>query len=446
MPKRKKLEERFEINKITNKMTNTYKSLIENVNIDEITFFDGMPYDAQMKVIDELNILKMMSEINTPYRIQLLNKNISLKFKIVALKKINAFENMDNLDGEYHKLKKWIEAFLSLPFENSKRIPISITDGNEKCSAYMEKCTQILNESVYGLNDAKMQIMQFVGQLISNPLSIGNAIGLKGPMGTGKTTLIKNGLSKMLGRDFAFVTLGGASDGHFLVGHSYTYEGSHYGKISDILIQCKSDNPIIFFDELDKVSNSHGGNEIIGILTHLIDSTQNNEFHDKYFSEVDINVSKCLFVFSFNDERLVNNILKDRMYVIETNGYNTKDKIEICKKFILPSVAKEMNINVNDIIFSDTVIQYIIENYTKPEKGVRNLKRNIETIYSKLNLFRLLKPTSSETNTQSRIQELELFNNKIISISFPLEITKNMIDDLLPKIEEKSSSFVHMYL
>ena len=252
-------------------------------------------------------------------------------------------------------------------------------------------------------------------------------------MGTGKTTLIKNGLSKILGRDFAFITLGGASDGSFLVGHSYTYEGSHYGKISDILIQCKSDNPIIFFDELDKVSDSHGGNEIIGILTHLIDSTQNNEFHDKYFSEVDINVSKCLFVFSFNDERLVNNILKDRMYVIETTGYNNKDKIEICKKFIIHSVLKEMNLNLSDIIVSDNVIQYIIEN-TKQEKGVRNLKRNIETIFSKINLFRLLKP-----NTQ-------LFDNKTITISFPLTITIELVDQLLPKIEHPPTSYLNMYL
>ena len=336
---------------------------------------------------------------------------------------------MDPCDGEYHKLKKWIEAFLSLPFEDSKRIPISISDGTEKCQAYMEQCKQILNDSVYGLNDAKMQIMQFVGQLISNPSSIGNAIGLKGPMGTGKTTLIKNGLSKMLGRDFAFITLGGASDGSFLVGHSYTYEGSDYGKISDILIQCKSDNPIIFFDELDKVSDSHRGNEIIGILTHLIDSTQNNEFHDKYFSEVDINVSKCLFVFSFNDESLVNSILKDRMYVIETNGYNTTDKIEICRNFILPTVSKE--INLYDVHLSDSIIQYVIER-TKSEKGVRNLKRNIETIFSKINLYRLLKP-----NTQ-------LFNNKAITISFPLTITKEIVDELLPKLEE-NKSFLHMY-
>ena len=120
------------------------------------------------------------------------------------------------------------------------------------------------------------------------------------------------------------------------------------------------------------------------------------------------------------------------MYVIETNGYNNKDKIEICKNFILPSVSKEMNINVGDIIFSDSIIQYIIT-YTKHEKGVRNLKRNIETIFSKINLFRLMKPNTC------------LFDNKIITISFPLVITIEMIDNLLPKNEEKSSC-LHMYL
>jgi len=434
MTKRKK-DDKFTINKManTNSASSIYKSLIENVNVDEITYFNGMPYDAQMKIIDDLTILKIMSEINTPYRIQLLNKNICLKFKIVALKKINVFEKMDPSDGEYHKLKKWIEDFLSLPFETSRRIPVSIQDGLDKCQNYMEECKKILNDSVYGLNDAKMQIMQFVGQLISNPSSIGNAIGLKGPMGTGKTTLIKHGLSKILGREFAFITLGGASDGHFLVGHSYTYEGSNYGKISDILIQCKSDNPIIFFDELDKVSDSHGGNEIIGILTHLIDSTQNNEFHDKYFSEIDINVSKCLFVFSFNDETLVNSILKDRMYVIETNGYNDIDKIEICKKFIIPAVLKEMNLDINNIIISDQIIQYIID-YTKHEKGVRNLKRNIEIIFSKINLFRLLKPSTS------------LFDHKSIDVKFPMTLTKKMIEELLPKIEETNLSYLNMYL
>ena len=109
------------------------------------------------------------------------------------------------------------------------------------------------------------------------------------------------------------------------------------------------------------------------------------------------------------------------------------NKIEICKKFILPSVLKEMNLESNDIVISDTIIQCIIEKYTKRERGVRNLKRNIEIIISKINLFRLLKPNTN------------LFDNTSIVVSFPLVITNEIVDKLLPKIEE-NTSFLNMYL
>jgi len=432
MPKRKLCDDSKNFTKTNSKNTTLYTSLIEYAPLNEIEYFDKLPNEIQCNITDELQFLKTISEVDIPYRIQLMNKNISIKFKIVALKKINIFEKMDPLDGEYNKLKKWIECFLSLPFEISKKIPISIDDGYDKCREYMNNCKDILNESVYGLNDAKMQIMQIVGQWISNPKSIGNAIGIKGPMGTGKTTLIKTGMSKMLNRDFAFITLGGANDGSFLEGHSYTYEGSHYGKIVDILIQCKSNNPIIFFDELDKVSESSKGDEIIGILTHLIDTTQNSEFHDKYFSEIEINLSKCLFIFSYNDESKINPILKDRMYTIETNGYTNKDKVIIAKKYLIPSIEKEMNLNSGEIIISNDIIENIIENYTKEEKGVRNLKRNIEIILSKLNLYKYLSP-----NTM-------IFDNKILDITFPFIITSEIINQLLPK-KIISNTFLHMY-
>ena len=136
---------------------------------------------------------------------------------------------------------------------------------------------------------------------VTNPEAIGTAIAIKGPPGTGKTTLIKNGISKILGREFAFIALGGATDSSFLEGHSITYEGSTWGKIVDILIQCRSMNPVIYFDELDKISETPKGDEITGILTHLTDVTQNDKFHDKFFSEIDFDLSKCLFIFSYND-------------------------------------------------------------------------------------------------------------------------------------------------
>ena len=199
----------------------------------------------------------------------------------------------------------------------------------------MENAKNILDKAVYGMEDAKMQILQVLGQLISNPSSVGTAIALKGPPGTGKTTLIKEGVSKILERPFAFLALGGATDSSFLEGHSYTYEGSVWGKVVDILITSKCMNPIIYFDELDKISETPKGEEITGILTHLTDTTQNDKFHDKYFSNIDFNLSKILFIFSYNDEKKVNPILKDRMYRIETKGYDKKQKVIIARDYLI---------------------------------------------------------------------------------------------------------------
>jgi ATP-dependent Lon protease len=220
-------------------------------------------------------------------------------------------------------------------------------------------------------------------------------------MGTGKTTLIKHGISKILNRPFAFITLGGSSDGAFLEGHSYTYEGSTYGKIVDILIQSKVSNPVIFFDELDKVSQSDKGDEIIGILTHLIDSTQNTQFHDKYFSELDFDVSKCLFVFSYNDEEQVNPILKDRMTVIDIPGYGNSDKISIARDYLIPEMNREYSLLIE---WTDSLIELLIEK-TEKESGVRNLKRSLDTVYSKLNLVRILKPDMRCKVTEDMLHE-----------------------------------------
>ena len=135
--------------------------------------------------------------------------------------------------------------------------------------------------------------MQLLGLWLVNPNAVGSAIAIKGPMGTGKTTLIKDGISKILNRPFALVALGGCGDSGFLDGHDYTYEGSKYGKIIDILIQAGCMNPIILFDELDKISDTPKGEEIVGVLTHLTDVNKPS-FADKYMSEISLDMSKAL--------------------------------------------------------------------------------------------------------------------------------------------------------
>ena len=299
----------------------------------------------------------------------------------------------------------------------------------------MSNCKNTLNDVVYGMNDAKIQIMQMIGQWIANPNAIGTAIAIKGPMGTGKTTLIKDGISKILNRPFNLLALGGATDSSYLEGHSYTYEGSTWGKIVDILLQSKTSNPIIFFDELDKVSDTPKGEEITGILTHLTDTTQNTNFHDKYFSEIDFDLSKSLFIFSYNDESKINPILLDRMYKISVKGYDVKEKIVIAKKYLLPKIYEQINFNKEDIIIDDDMIKYIVDNYTETEDGVRNLKRCLEIIFTKLNLFRLMKPGEN------------LFEEDLsIKIEFPLIITEKILKELIKNKNTSDEKWKLMYM
>jgi len=298
----------------------------------------------------------------------------------------------------------------------------------------MEEAKKTLDECVYGLNDAKMQIMQFIGQWIANPNAVAPPIAIKGPPGTGKTTLIKEGISKILNRPFAFLALGGATDSSFLEGHSYTYEGSSWGKVVDILLQSKTMNPVIYFDELDKISDTPKGEEITGILTHLTDTTQNSQFHDKYFSNIDFDLSKVLFIFSYNDEKKVNPILKDRMYRIHTKGYETKEKLIIARDHLIPKIEKNINFEDGQILIPDDTLSFIINEFTEKEKGVRNLKRCLEILYTKINLYTLMKKDS------------KMFDGEVVlNIEFPYTIAIETVKKLIKTTETNTVPF-GMYL
>ena len=393
-----------------------------------------MTVSDQKKIIKQLKDVNNYSKVEKPYRLQLLDSDMPISYQSTALKKINTLNYMDPGSGEYYKIKQWVDTFMTLPFGKTQQLPLSIDDGLDKCNVFMENAKKRLDECVYGLDDAKMQILQLVGQWISNPNSIGTAIAIKGPPGTGKTTLIKEGISQILQRPFAFLALGGATDSSFLEGHSYTYEGSSCGKIVDILIHSKCMNPVIYFDELDKISDTPKGEEITGILTHLTDTTQNSCFHDKYFANMDFDLSKALFIFSYNDESKVNPVLKDRMYRIHTGGYDSKQKIIIAKKYLIPKIEKNVNFEKDQIIITDEALNEIINNFTSGEKGVRNLKRCLEIIYTKLNLYRLMKSDS------------KLFENEsTIKVEFPFTVKLDIVKKLI-KVSETNTVPYGMYI
>ena len=421
------------------KNTKKYKKLLnqDQKTPNEITYFKKKMSNAeQQRIMNELKEVNIHMGIDKPYRISLLESQIPPKLKAHALQKLNLLNMMDSCESEYYKIKNWIDHFMRIPFDKYSQLSVSMSDGIEKCHEFMSNARKILDECVYGLDDAKMQILQMVGQWIANPNSLGSAIAIKGPPGTGKTTLVKDGISKIFGREFIFIPLGGTGDASYLEGHSYTYEGSIWGKIVQSLMDCQTMNPVFFFDELDKLSETPKGDEIVGILTHLTDTTQNSQFHDKYFSEVDFDLSKCLFIFSYNDESKVNPILRDRMYRIQTKGYDVKEKLVIAKQYMLPKIREQVNFKSTDIAIPDETIKYIVStpHLTNGEDGVRNMKRCLEIIHTKLNLFRLIKP------------EDNIFAKDIaLPVKFPMTITNKEVDVLIKNEEKQNQSLLSMY-
>ena len=289
---------------------------------------------------------------------------------------------------------------------------------------YFAQVDTILDEAVYGSHQAKNQIKHIIAQWVNGENS-GYVFGFEGPPGTGKTTLAKQGIAKCLrdedgnNRPFIFIALGGSSNGSTLEGHNYTYVGSTWGRIVDALIKSKCMNPIIYIDELDKISKTEHGKEIVGILTHMTDLSQNEEFADKYFSGIKFDISKCLIIFSYNDPSLIDKILLDRIHRISIKAITSEDKIVICNKYILPSIFTHVGYSKGDIIFSDQVLQHIIENYTL-EAGVRKLKEKLYELVREVNIQYL---------------------NELIEL--PFQITEKFVTDLFYKYDKIVTKMIH---
>jgi ATP-dependent Lon protease len=289
-----------------------------------------------------------------------------------------------------------------------------------------------LETAIYGHDEPKLQIMQFVSSWIANPKAHGNVLSIHGPPGVGKTSLIKDGVAKALGRPFHFISLGGATDASFLDGHSYTYEGSTWGKIVDVLIQSKCMNPVIYFDELDKVSETPKGDEIMNLLIHLTDGSQNDRFQDKYFTGIDLDLSRCLFIFSHNNPEKVNPILRDRMYNIAVNGFSMKEKLLIAQEYLLNAALKEAGL-FEKVSMGKEILQHVIEHFTSGEAGVRELKRCIQTIVSKINLLRFY----------NKPKQVPFY---IEGFALPFTMKKEHVDLFLKRKEVVNESIAHLYM
>ena len=352
----------------------------------DIQYFSDLPENKKDNTLELIGKINKMNDEDKPLLFKVIDSGMCLNNKAKVIKKMEGIESNGFVDD--FKLKSWIEGLLSIPFGIYKTEKVSKSSSTKSIQKYLNKCKKTLDRAVYGHNDAKRHILQILAQNINNENSKGTIFGIQGPMGNGKTTLVEQGIAKALNRPFEFISLGGATDASYLEGYGYTYEGSIYGKIVEVLMKSKCMNPIIYFDELDKVSETPKGDEIINILMHLTDTSQNNHFNDKYFQGIDFDLSKAIIVFSYNDSSKINPILRDRIVNIRTKGFKNKDKIKIANNYLIPKIMDDVGLNIGDININESSIVSMMESYTQ-EGGVRKLKELLYEITREINLRQL---------------------------------------------------------
>ena len=378
------------------------------------TYLNSLDKNDREKILCEAERIEGIKNNEKPMYFRILDLPIPLEERKVILKEYNS------MGFDSKKTKTWLEKVMMVPFGKY------IENKNQKnVSKFIKSLIKQMDSVVYGHEEAKRKIVQIMCQRIRNPKAKGLVIGIEGVPGNGKTSLIEQGICKVLKRPFIPISLGGASDSSFLVGHSFTYEGSIPGKIAEALIQSECMNPVFYFDELDKISNTHKGMEIVNLLVHLIDPSQNSHFRDKYFHGLSLDLSRATFIFSFNDSSLINPILLDRITVVKTDGLDLNQKKIIANDYLMPSIMKEMGMKDDNIKIADDVLVDVITKYTY-EGGVRGLKELLFHMCRELNIYNL---------TKTRLNEKK--------VKFPYELNKEGMNVLLKEYDEIKETRIH---
>lgn len=321
----------------------------------------------QMRIIQE-----QLGDSDDDEIINLINDitelDICEKSREKLLKEADRLNKLPPASQEAFVIKNYLDTVLELPWgKYSGTVPT------------LEKASAVLDDDHYGLKKVKERILEFLAVHIINPNIKGQIICLAGPPGIGKTSIAKS-IAKALGRKYARVSLGGVRDEADIRGHRKTYVGAMPGRIITALTQAGSADPLILFDEIDKLSSDIKGDPSSAML-EVLDSEQNNSFRDHYL-EIPFDLSKCIFITTANDVSAVPAPLLDRMEVIELPSYTAEEKFHIAKEHLIPKQIKEHGLKNAQLKFNDDTVRDIIQFYTK-EAGVRSLERSIASVCRK---------------------------------------------------------------
>jgi len=265
---------------------------------------------------------------------------------------------------------------LRIPYKVYTSLPASASDP----SAFLRAASDEMDRHIHGHRTAKREVLMMLAQwrLGGGGASSPFALGLEGAPGCGKTTFVKHALATAMGRPLATICLGGASDGSFLVGHGFAYEGSRHGRLVEALMQAKCNDPVLFFDELDKVAASPRGEEIINTLVHLTDPVTNGGLTDRYFTGLEIGFERCVVVFSYNDPTRISPVLLDRLKRLKLESPSTDEKVRIARDHLLPRLATQTHCSRT---FTDEALDAVLAMHAA-DAGMRGIERSLHEVLS----------------------------------------------------------------
>lgn len=411
----------------------------------ELVFEQGLSrYKKRKYALEERRLGSHTNTIPLKYRI--LEAAVPLPLKALLLQQYRKLSTLGDAPAEFSKRQGWLEAVLQLPWERLHRQ----TPLRSPTAKVRHLCTvqQTMNRWIHGHAEAKESILHMVSQSLVHPEGIPQIIGIQGPMGNGKTTLVRQGIAQALERPFVQISLGGMRDASELRGHSFTYENAKWGAVAQALMDAGVANPVLYFDELDKVSECKQGGEIISTLIHMTDSSQNSDFRDA-FLEVPLNLSKVVFIFSFNDEKRLSPILLDRLHLIRTQALTVQQKVVIASKYLLPTLAHNVGFAAEHVQLSPEGARYLVDTVSHCEEGVRQLRKSLESVLLRLNTLFLLGQAKRKKTRHSSIKQVlsgiqcDHAEHLVETLQFPLILTPQLLRKLLKPLPVPAHA--HMY-